>query len=36
MFVAYFLTLSIILTCVGFAVQIMNGVKELDSKSLDQ
>lgn len=36
MFVAYFLTLSIILICVGFAVQIMNGVKEVDGKSLDQ
>jgi hypothetical protein len=36
MFVAYFLVGSIILVCVGFAVQIMNGVKELDKNSVDQ
>ncbi len=37
MFVAYFLTVSIILICVGFTFQIMNGVKELDKKdSLNQ
>ncbi len=36
MFVAYFLVVSIILVCVGFAVQIMKGVKEIDNNSLDQ
>ncbi len=36
MFVAYFLTFSIIMICVGFAVQIMNGVKAIDRKSLDK
>ncbi len=36
MFLAYFLTVSIILVCVGFAFQIMKGVQSMDRDSLDQ
>ena len=36
MFAAYFILISVILICVGFTVQIMNGIKEIDRKSLDQ
>lgn len=36
MFAAYFIVSSIILTCAGFAVAIMNGIKEDDRKSLEK
>ncbi len=36
MFAAYFIVFSLVLICVGFTVQIMNGVKEIDRKSLNK
>ncbi len=36
MFTAYFITFSLMVVCVGFAVSIMNTVKEFDKKALEK
>lgn len=34
MFMAYFITFGLIVTCIGFAVAIMNSIKKIDKESL--
>ncbi|MFT4417011.1 hypothetical protein ACLM5H_24415 [Fredinandcohnia humi] len=36
MFMAYFITFGLIVTCIAFAVAIINTVKEFDQKALKE